>query len=69
MTGCLSGTCTRLDRECYSSLYRVWCGANQLDLVTKKEYLKLNDGTFVASMTGVTGHFRLTTKLDCNDER
>jgi hypothetical protein len=56
MTGWLSGTCTRLDRECYSSLYQIWCGAHQLDLVMKKAFVKLNVGTVVATLTGVTGH-------------
>jgi hypothetical protein len=63
MTGCLSGTCTRLDRECYSSLYCIWCGAHQLDLVMKKALVKLNDGTFVATLTGVTGHLRRQQNL------
>ena len=38
MTGCRQGTCTRLQQECRSSIFRICCGAHQLDLVVKKAF-------------------------------
>jgi hypothetical protein len=28
MTGCMQGTCTRLERECHAPIFRIWCGAH-----------------------------------------
>jgi hypothetical protein len=50
MTGCISGTCTRLARECHSSIYRIWCGAHQLDLVVKKEFSRLCNENFLNTL-------------------
>jgi hypothetical protein len=58
MTGCISGTCTRLARECYAPLFRIWCGAHQLDLVMKKAFISLCDDKFIHTLTGATGHLR-----------
>jgi hypothetical protein len=63
MTGCLQGTCTRLARECHSSIFRIWCGAHQLDLVVKKALAALCDERFLTVVTGVTGHLRRQQNL------
>jgi hypothetical protein len=42
MTGCRKGTFTRLSNECHSQIFRIWCGAHQLDLVMKRSFNKLS---------------------------
>ena len=56
MTGCIKGTCTRLSNECHSCIFRIWCGAHQLDLVMKRAFNKLCNETFLDTLTSVTGH-------------
>jgi hypothetical protein len=63
MTGCISGTCTRLAREFHSSIYRIWCGAHQLDLVVKKAFSRLCNETFLDTLTSMTGHLRRQQNL------
>jgi hypothetical protein len=36
MTGCIQGTLTRLANGCDGHMYRIWCGAHQINLVVKK---------------------------------
>jgi hypothetical protein len=63
MTGCAQGTCTRLSNECHGNIFRIWCGAHQLDLVVKKALNELMDEHFVQTLTGVTGHLRRQQNL------
>jgi hypothetical protein len=63
MTGCVQGTVTRLEREAHHHLFRIWCGAHQLDLVVKKAFNKLCNEEFLRITTGVTGHLRRQQNL------
>jgi hypothetical protein len=45
MTGGYQGTVTRLEREIPYPVYRTWCGLHQLDLVMKKRYKQVQNGT------------------------
>jgi hypothetical protein len=63
MTGCIQGTCTRLARECHTTLFRIWCGAHQLDLVMKKAFGRLCNDRFLNVVTGVTGYLRRQQNL------
>ncbi len=63
MTGCVQGTCTRLSNECHGNIFRVWCGAHQLDLVVKKAFNRLMSDNFLNTLTGVTGHLRRQQNL------
>jgi hypothetical protein len=63
MTGCIQGTVTRLCREANSEVYRVWCGAHQLDLVMKKAFNKLCEDRFVGTITSLTGHLQRQQNL------
>jgi hypothetical protein len=63
MTGCVQGTCTRLSNECVGNIFRIWCGAHQLDLVVKKAFNELMNEHFVNTLTGVTGHLRRQQNL------
>lgn len=63
MTGSIQGTVTRLSTECRGSIFRVWCGAHQLDLVVKKAFSQLLGEKFLSTLTGVTGHLRRQQNL------
>jgi hypothetical protein len=63
MTGCIQGTVTRLSKECHGDVFRIWCGAHQLDLVVKKALNELMDDKFLNTLTGVTGHLRRQQNL------
>ena len=63
MTGCIQGTVTRLGQEAHGNIFRIWCGAHQLDLVVKKAFNKLCDERFLGILTGVTGHLRRQQNL------
>lgn len=63
MTGCVQGTCSRLERECNTPIFRIWCGAHQLDLVVKKAFNRLCSDIFLNMITGVTGHLRRQQNL------
>ena len=63
MTGCIQGTVTRLCQEANSEVYRVWCGAHQLDLLMKKAFHKLCEDNFVGRVTRLTGHLRRQQNL------
>ena len=56
MTGCIKGTCTCLSNECHSRIFRIWCGAHQLDLVMKRSFNKLCNEKFLDTLISVTGH-------------
>jgi hypothetical protein len=56
MTGCLQGTNTRLERECHAPIFRIWCGARQLNLVIKRAFHGLCSDRFLNMLTGVTSH-------------
>ena len=56
MSGCVQGTCTHLERECHNPIFRIWCGAHQLDLVIKKAFKRLCSERFVNQLTAVTAH-------------
>jgi len=59
----MRGTCSRLQEESNGYLYRVWCGAHQLDLVVKAAFQQLCFETFISQLTGVTNHLRRQTNL------
>lgn len=63
MTGCVQGTVSRLNRESCCKIFRIWCGAHQLDLVVKKAFNKLCDDGFISTLTGVTSHLRRQVNL------
>jgi hypothetical protein len=63
MTGCICGVVSRLCRECDSDVFRIWCGAHQLDLVMKRVFHNLLDDVFIGMLTGVTGHLRRQQNL------
>jgi len=63
MTGCIQGTVTRLQQESHHSIFRIWCGAHQLDLVIKKAFNGLMDERFLTTLSGVTGHLRRQQNL------
>jgi hypothetical protein len=63
MTGRIKGTCTRLSNECHSGIFRIWCGAHQLDLVMKRSFNKLCNKKFLDTLTSVTGHLRCQQNL------
>jgi hypothetical protein len=64
MTGRVSGVVSRIHRECFTdSVYRVWCGAHQLDLVAQKVFRKLCSDQFVNVVMGITGHLRRQQNL------
>jgi hypothetical protein len=56
MTGCVQGMCTRLSNECQSNIFRIWCGAHQLNLIVKKAINELMDEKILKTLTGVIGH-------------
>ncbi|KAI2492556.1 hypothetical protein MHU86_22007 [Fragilaria crotonensis] len=63
MTGSIKGTCTRLSNECHSRVFRIWCGAHQLDLVMKRAFNRLCNEKFLDTLTSVTGHLRRQQNL------
>ena len=63
MSGCVQGTCTHLERECHNPIFRIWCGAHQLDLVVKKAFKRLCSERFVNQLTAVTAHLRRQPNL------
>ena len=63
MTGCVRGVVSRLCRDCDSDVFRIRCGAHQLDLVMKRVFLNLCDDKFVTMLTGVTRHLRRQQNL------
>jgi hypothetical protein len=63
LTGCVPGTCTRLERECHTPIFRIWCGAHQLDQVIKKTFNRLCSDKFLTTLTAVTGHLRRQLNL------
>jgi hypothetical protein len=63
MTGWVQGACTRLTRECHSSIFRICCGAHQLDLVMETAFAALCDDRFLTTVTGVAGHLRRQQNL------
>jgi hypothetical protein len=57
MTGCVNGVVSCIHRECLAdSVYCVWCGAHQLDLVAQKVIQKLCSNQFVNLVMGIIGH-------------
>jgi hypothetical protein len=63
MSGCIKGTSTRLSNECHSRIFRIWCGAHQLDLVMKRAFNKLCNEKFLDTLTSVMGHLRRRQNL------
>ncbi len=63
MTGRISGTATRLSSEVHSHMFRIWCGAHQLDLVVKKALRNLCGEDFMGVLKGVTSHLRKQQNL------
>lgn len=63
MTGRISGTVTRLSNEVHSHIFRIWCGAHQLDLVVKKALRNLCRDDFLGILKGVTSHLRKQQNL------
>lgn len=63
MTGRFKGAVTRLENLSSFSLYRVWCGAHQLDLVIQAALKLLLNKRFIALTTAVTKHLRKQKNL------
>ncbi len=63
MTSCIKGTSTRLSNECHSRIFRIRCGAHQLDLVMKRAFNKLCNEKFLDALTSVTGHLQRQQNL------
>ena len=61
MTGCTQGVVTRLENEAFPGLYRIWCGAHQLDLIIKNSLKTLLSKNFVKVMQKLI-HFIHETK-------
>jgi hypothetical protein len=59
---CANGVCNPIFntpqtvKVIHGNIFRLWCGANQLDLVVKEASNKLCDERFLGILTGVTGH-------------
>ena len=69
MVGHLQGVVTRLVNASPHSVYRVWCGLHQLDLVLKHSYAMLWDNDVVTIMKKFINHLRqqpaLITEMKC----
>jgi hypothetical protein len=64
MTGRVNCVVSCIHCECLTdSVYRVWCGAHQLDLVAQKVFQKLCSDQFVNIVMGITGHLRRQQNL------
>ena len=63
MTGRYQGVVTYLCNETPHLVYRVWCGAHQLDLVVQSATRKLLEGEFVQFVTNMTGNLRRQKNL------
>jgi hypothetical protein len=63
MTGRYQGVVTYLCNDTPHLVYRVWCGAHQLDLVVQSATRKLLDGEFVQYVTNMTGNLRRQKNL------
>jgi hypothetical protein len=58
MSGRYQGVVTYLCNNTPHLVYRVWCGAHQLDLVVQSATRKLLEGEFVQFVTNLTGNLR-----------
>jgi hypothetical protein len=58
MTDYILDIFNQLDRECHSSLYQIWYGAHQLDLMMKNACSKLCNNTFLNTLNALSGHLR-----------
>ena len=50
-------------RECHHPIFRIWCGAHQLDLVVKKAFNALCNDKFMNTLTGAIGHLHRQQNL------
>ena len=67
MTGRHQSVVTRLDELCINEhgtgIYRIWCGANQLDLLIQKIYTNMLNESFIQRIHKVTGYLRRQQNL------
>jgi hypothetical protein len=67
MTGRHQGVVTRLDEFCINEhgngIFRIWCGAHQLDLVIQGIYTKMLNESFIQRIHQVTGYLRRQQNL------
>ena len=63
MTGRYQGVVTYLCNDTPHLVYRVWCGAHQLDLVVQSATRRLLGGEFVQCLTNMTGNLRRQKNL------
>lgn len=63
ITGRLRGLVTRISDVAKPGMYRIWCGAHQLDLVLKSGYKGLYDESFINNLTKFISHLRRQVTL------
>jgi hypothetical protein len=63
MTGKISGAVTQLALGTLPGFFRVWCAAQQLDLVIQKVMSKILSENFYQTLTGLISHLRRQQSL------
>jgi hypothetical protein len=63
LTGRLSGAVTLLTADRFPGIFRIWCGAHQLDLVIQNLMSHLCRDEFYTTLTGLIGHLRRQQNL------
>jgi hypothetical protein len=63
LTGRLSGVVTLLTADTFPGIFRIWCGAHQLDLVIQNLMSSLCGDEFYTLLTGLIGHLRRQQNL------
>ena len=63
MVGRYRGVVSLLEKACSHSIYRVWCGAHQLDLVVQECVAKGLSETFYSKLTALINYLRRQPRL------
>lgn len=63
MVGHVSGAVTRLERLCLPAVYRVWCGAHQLDLAVQDSFKTSVNASFQQPLFAFISYLRRQTNL------
>jgi hypothetical protein len=63
MTGHVSGFVTLLTAKAFPGIFRIWCGAHQLDLVIQNLMMSLSGDEFYTTLTGLIGHLHRQQNL------
>ena len=56
MTGCVSGVATRFQNFANPGFIRIWCGAQQLDIVLHSAYSKFYDEALYTQLTALISY-------------